>query len=65
MENSREIFDKPETLNQRLERFEKDPFEASRLQSVYQNGRTCHICSCHISPPCEACVNCEVCNQES
>ena len=22
----------------------------------------CHDCSCHISPPCSACVECETCN---
>ncbi len=22
----------------------------------------CHECSCHISPPCQECVDCKVCN---
>lgn len=46
------------------EKYDKEVFEISRMQSVFQNGRTCHICSCHVCPPCEACVTCEVCNVE-
>lgn len=59
-----EIFDPPETLSERVDRFKKDPFEASRMQSVFQNGKDCHVCSCHINPPCFACVECETCNNE-
>lgn len=62
--DSREMFDPPETLKERIARFKKDPFEASRMKSVFQNGRECHDCSCHIAPPCNGCVTCEVCNKE-
>jgi hypothetical protein len=35
------------------------------IKSVRQLGRTCHNCSCDTSAPCEACVSCLVCNEES
>lgn len=40
----------------------REAAELSRMQSVMQGARTCHICSCHINPPCLECVDCEVCN---
>lgn len=64
MSDADELFDPPETLAQKIKRFDENPFEASRMQSVFQNGRTCHTCSCHINPPCMACVDCETCNKE-
>ena len=45
-------------------RFLTDDVEISRLQSVMQGGRECHECSCHIYPPCAACVECEVCSDQ-
>jgi hypothetical protein len=41
-----------------------EAFEQSRMQSVFQAGRECHVCSCHLYPPCQQCVDCEVCNKE-
>lgn len=38
--------------------------ELSRMKSVMQVGRSCHDCSCHLMPPCQQCVECEVCNDD-
>lgn len=63
---------KGESLTDGLARLDPDSevskaeaFELSRLKSMRQGGRTCHDCSCHISPPCYECVECLVCNEES
>jgi hypothetical protein len=40
-----------------------EPYEASRMRSVFAGSFDCHVCSCHIAPPCNACVTCTVCEQ--
>lgn len=57
---------KGESLADALKRLPsvEEAFEESRMQSVLQGSRTCHRCSCHLFPPCQACVDCPICNPE-